>query len=99
MEDFMQNVSTTRRPLGITIIAILLFISAVIEIIFGLFAFIGTTLASPLAGLLLGWIPLALSHIHCSLGIVDTQTMGVLGHIDSGDCQYCDLPAGRWQCS
>jgi len=60
MEDIMQNVSTTRRPLGITIIAILLFISAVIEIIFGLFAFIGTTLASPLAGLMLGWIPLAL---------------------------------------
>src|SRR6266436_7327278 len=60
MEDIMQNVSTTRRPLGITIIAILLFISAVIEIIFGLFAFIGTTLASPLAGLLLGWIPLAI---------------------------------------
>ena len=33
MEDIVQNVSITRRPLGITIIAILLFISAIIEII------------------------------------------------------------------
>jgi hypothetical protein len=33
MEDFMQNVTTTRRPLGITIIAILLFIQAVFEIV------------------------------------------------------------------
>jgi uncharacterized membrane protein (DUF2068 family) len=59
----MQNVSTTKRPLGITIIAILLFISAVIAIISGIFVFIGSTLSSPIDGLLLGWIPLALGVI------------------------------------
>jgi uncharacterized membrane protein (DUF2068 family) len=63
MEDFMQNVSTTRRPLGITIIAILLFIQAVIEIFAGIFVLIGTTLANPMAGLLIGWVPLALGII------------------------------------
>jgi uncharacterized membrane protein (DUF2068 family) len=63
MEDFMQNVSTTRRPLGITIIAILLFIQAIIEIVAGIFVLIGTTLASPMAGLLIGWVPLALGII------------------------------------
>ena len=56
----MQNISIQKRPLGITIIAILLFIQAVIAIIAGIFAFIGTTFANPLAGLLLGWIPLAI---------------------------------------
>jgi uncharacterized membrane protein (DUF2068 family) len=56
----MQNITTTKRPLGITIIAILLFISAVIEIIGGIFTFIGSTLANPIDGLLLGWIPLAI---------------------------------------
>ena len=56
----MQNVSTTKRPLGITIIAILLFIQAVIEILAGIFVFIGSTFANPMAGLLLGWIPLAI---------------------------------------
>jgi hypothetical protein len=59
-EDIMQNITTTKRPLGISIIAILLFISAIIEIISGIFVFIGSTLANPLAGLLLGWIPLAI---------------------------------------
>ncbi len=59
----MQNVTTTKRPLGITIIAILLFIQAVIEIIFGIFVFVGSTIASPAAGLLLGWIPLAIGII------------------------------------
>ena len=59
----MQNVTTARRPLGITIIAILLFISAVIEIISGIFIFIGSTLSNPIDGLLLGWIPLALGVI------------------------------------
>jgi Predicted membrane protein (DUF2127) len=59
----MQNITITKRPLGITIIAILLFISAVIAIIGGFFAFIGTTLGSPLDGLLLGWIPLAIGVI------------------------------------
>ncbi len=33
MEDIVQNVSITRRPLGITIIAILLFICGIISII------------------------------------------------------------------
>ena|SRR5215471_15154548 len=55
----MQNVSTTRRPLGITIIAILLFIQAVLEIIFGFFSFFGSVIHNPLSGLLVGWFPLA----------------------------------------
>jgi uncharacterized membrane protein (DUF2068 family) len=59
----MQNVTTAKRPLGITIIAILVFIQAVIEIIFGIFVFVGSTLASPAVGLLLGWIPLAIGVI------------------------------------
>jgi len=59
----MQNVTTAKRPLGITIIAILLFIQAIIEIIFGIFVFVGSTIASPAAGLLLGWIPLAIGII------------------------------------
>ena len=59
----MQNVTTAKRPLGITIIAILLFIQAVIEIIFGIFVFVGSTIASPTAGLLLGWITLAIGII------------------------------------
>lgn len=62
MEDIMQNLvgTTRRRPLGITIIAILLFIQAVIEIIVGIVALVGITVLSPLAGLLIGWIPLAI---------------------------------------
>jgi len=52
MEDIMQNVSTPRRPFGITILALLMFIQAIFEIIVGSITFIGTTLASPLAGLL-----------------------------------------------
>ena len=58
----MQNVASTtrRRPFGITIITILLFIQAIIQIIFGLFAFFGTTSLSVTAGLLVGWIPLAI---------------------------------------
>ena len=54
----MQNVSTTKRPLGITIIAILLFIQAVFEIVTGIFSFIGRIITNPLSGLLVGWIPL-----------------------------------------
>ena len=54
----MQNVSTTKRPLGITIIAVLLSIQAIFEIVVGIIALVATTLASPLAGLLVGWIPL-----------------------------------------
>jgi hypothetical protein len=59
MEDFMQNVSTTRRPLGITIIAILMFIQAIFEIVVGIFSFFGNIIKNPLSGLLVGWIPLA----------------------------------------
>jgi hypothetical protein len=54
----MQNVSTTRRPLGITIIAILLFIQAILEIIAGFFSFFGSVIHNPLSGLLVGWVPL-----------------------------------------
>ncbi len=54
----MQNVSTARRPLGITIIAILLFIQAIVEIVGGFFSFFGSLIHDPLSGLLLGWIPL-----------------------------------------
>ena len=59
----MQNVSTTRRPLGITIIAILLFISAVIEIIGGISSVIGTTHMSTTSNVLLGWFPLVIGVI------------------------------------
>ena len=55
----MQNVSTTKRPLGITIIAILMFIQAVYEIVVGIFSFFGNIISNPLSGLLVGWIPLA----------------------------------------
>jgi uncharacterized membrane protein (DUF2068 family) len=54
----MQNVSTARRPLGITIIAILMFIQAILEIIFGFFSFFGSIIHNPLSGLLVGWVPL-----------------------------------------
>src|SRR5947207_8747353 len=54
----MQNISTERRPLGITIIAILLFIQAIFEIVGGFFSFFGSVIHNPLSGLLVGWIPL-----------------------------------------
>jgi uncharacterized membrane protein (DUF2068 family) len=54
----MQNVSITRRPLGISIISILLFIQAIFEIVGGFFSFFGSVISNPLAGLLVGWIPL-----------------------------------------
>jgi hypothetical protein len=60
LEDFMQNVSTARRPLGITIIAILMFISAVIEIIGGLTSVIGNPPTGTASDVLLGWFPLVL---------------------------------------
>lgn len=56
----MQNVSTARRPLGITIISILMFIQAIFEIVVGFFSFFGSVISSPLAGLLVGWVPLAI---------------------------------------
>ncbi len=63
----MQNVSTTRRPLGITIIAILLFISAVIEIIGGLTSVIGTPPTGTASDVLLGWFPLVMGIIELVL--------------------------------
>ena len=63
----MQNVSTTRRPLGITIIAILLFISAIIEIIGGISSVSGTTPTGTLSSVLLGWFPLILGIIELVL--------------------------------
>lgn len=56
----MQNVSTARRPFGITIISILMFISAVIEIIGGLTSVIGNTPTGTASDVLLGWFPLVL---------------------------------------
>ena len=59
--------TTRKRPLGITIIAILLLISAVIEIIGGISSVIGTPPASTLSGVLLGWFPLVLGVIELVL--------------------------------
>jgi hypothetical protein len=56
----MQNVSTARRPFGVTILAILMFISAVIEIIGGLTSVIGNTPTGTASDVLLGWFPLVL---------------------------------------
>ena len=59
----MQNVSTARRPFGITFLAILMFISAVIEIIGGLTSVIGNTPTGTASDVLLGWFPLVLGVI------------------------------------
>jgi hypothetical protein len=56
-----------KRPLGITLIAILLFISAVIEIIGGLSSVIGTTPTGTFSDALLGWFPLAMGVIAFAL--------------------------------
>ena len=64
-----QEVTGTmrKRPLGITIIAILLFISAIIEIIGGISSVIGTTPTGTLSDVLLGWFPLAMGVIELVL--------------------------------
>jgi len=70
LEDLMrQEVTGTmrKRPLGITIIAILLFISAVIEIIGGISSVIGSTPTGTLSNVLLGWFPLVLGVIELVL--------------------------------
>jgi hypothetical protein len=67
MEHIMQNVSAMRRPLGITIIAILLFISAVIEILGGLSSVMGAPPTGTLSNVLLGWFPLILGIIELVL--------------------------------
>jgi hypothetical protein len=59
----MQNVSTARRPFAITILAILMFISAVIEIIGGLTSVIGNPPTGTASDVLLGWFPLVLGVI------------------------------------
>ena len=57
-----------KRPLGITIIAILLFISAVIEIIGGLSSLLGGNLPTGTPSqVLLGWFPLILGVIELVL--------------------------------
>ncbi len=64
-----QDVMGTRRkrPLGITIIAILLFISAVIEIIGGISSAAGSTSAGTTSAVLLGWFPLILGVVELVL--------------------------------
>jgi len=59
-ENIMQNVSTEKRPLGISIIAILLFIQAVLGILFGIIVLVGSVFVNFWAALLVGWIPLAI---------------------------------------
>jgi uncharacterized membrane protein (DUF2068 family) len=54
----MQNVSTTKRPLGITIISILMFLQAIFEIVVGFFSFFGSVIHDPLSIFLVAWIPL-----------------------------------------
>ncbi len=64
-----QEVTGTmrKRPLGITIIAILLFISAIIEIIGGISSVNGTIPTGSLSSVLLGWFPLILGIIELVL--------------------------------
>ena len=57
-QNFMTTRRRARRPFGISIIAIILFIQAVFEIIVGIFSFLGHIITNPLTGLLVGWIPL-----------------------------------------
>jgi len=54
----MQNVSTAKRPLGITIIAVLMFIQAIFEIVVGFFSFFGSVIHDPMSIFLVAWIPL-----------------------------------------
>ncbi len=61
MQDLFE--APRRRPLGISIISVLLFISAIVEIFFGLFILFATIFTNLLAALLVGWIPLAIGVI------------------------------------
>src|SRR5437899_4228131 len=70
LENTMQQQfagAMRRRPLGITILAILLFISAVIEIIGGLSSVIGNTPTGTISDVLLGWFPLIMGIIELIL--------------------------------
>jgi len=59
--------TTHKRPLGITIIAILLFISAIIEIVGGILSVAGSPSAGTINDVLLGWFPLILGIIELLL--------------------------------
>ncbi|HYB02662.1 MAG TPA: hypothetical protein VED37_20715 [Ktedonobacteraceae bacterium] len=63
----MQNVTTAKRPLGITIISILLFITAVIDIIGGLFGIIGTRPSGGFNDFLVDYFPLIMGVIELVL--------------------------------
>ncbi len=62
-----QQVTMRKRPFGITIIAILLFISAIIEIIGGISSVFGSTPTGTISDVLLGWFPLAIGVIELVL--------------------------------
>lgn len=62
----MQNIS--RRPFGVSIIALLLFMQAIFEIVVGTFTFIGPSQESLLARLIAGWIPLVVAILLLLLG-------------------------------
>jgi uncharacterized membrane protein (DUF2068 family) len=62
-----QELAGRRRPLGITIIAILLFISAIIEIIGGITNVIVATPVGSISLVLLGWYPLILGVVELVL--------------------------------
>ena len=59
--------TTRRRPFGITIIAILLFISAIIEIIGGISSVTGNLPTGTMSSVLLGWFPLIIGVIELVL--------------------------------
>ena len=59
--------SMGKRPLGITIIAILLFISAVVEIIGGIIGIVGTPMTGTFNDILVDWFPLAMGVIELVL--------------------------------
>src|SRR5260370_8241293 len=63
MECVMEKVGSRGGRLGITIISILLFISAVIGIIGGLSSVIGNRPTGTVSDVLLGWFPLVLGII------------------------------------
>src|SRR5713226_9571258 len=59
--------TTRKRPLGITIIAILLFISAVIELFGGISSVLGSPPTGTISDALLGWFPLVMGVINLVL--------------------------------
>ena len=63
----MQNVSTAKRPLGITIISILLFITAIIDIVGGIFGLIGTRPSGSFNDILVDYFPLIIGVIELVL--------------------------------